>query len=128
MSTIAERIKELRKSEGLTQQRFADRLGLKQNTVATYEMGRSVPIDPIITSICREFGVNENWLRHGIGEMKSESTQKQKITRFFADILATCPDERSAFVAALDDLPPEFWPMVAELARNYVDNLKKEED
>lgn len=128
LSTIAERIKELRKSEGLTQQRFADRLGLKQNTVATYEMGRSVPIDPIITSICREFGVNEDWLRHGIGKMKSESTQKQKISHFFADVLATCPDERSAFVAALDDLPHDFWPMVAELARNYADNLKKEED
>lgn len=127
MSTIGERIKEVRKSEGLTQQKFADRLGIKQNTVATYEMGRNTPIDAIVTSICREFGINENWLRHGIGEMKAETTQRQKLTRFFADVLATCPDERSAFVAALDDLPPEFWPMVAELARNYAKNLKKEE-
>lgn len=121
------RIKQLRQANNLTQQEFADRLGIKRGTLANYELGRNEPIDAVVTLICREFDVNENWLRHGIGEMKSESTQKQKIARFFADVLATCPDERSAFVAALDDLPPEFWPMVAELARNYVDNLKKEE-
>lgn len=127
MSTIAERIKKLRKAEGLTQQRFGDRLGLKQNTIATYEMDKTSPSDRTISDICREFGVNENWLRYGIGDMKAETDQRQKLTRFFADVLATAPDERSAFVAALDDLPPEFWPMVAKLARSYVDALKKEE-
>lgn len=121
------RIKQLRQVNNLTQQEFADRLNIKRGTLANYELGRNEPIDAVVTLICREFDVNENWLRHGIGEMKAETTQRQKLTRFFADVLATCPDERSAFVAALDDLPPEFWPMVAELARNYADNLKKEE-
>lgn len=121
------RIKQLRQLNNLTQQEFADRLNIKRGTLANYELGRNEPIDAVVTLICREFDVNENWLRHGIGAMKAETTQRQKLTRFFADVLATCPDERSAFVAALDDLPPEFWPMVAELARNYADNLKKEE-
>lgn len=127
MTTIAERIKEVRKSEQLTQQKFAERIGIKQNTVAQYEMGRNVPIDAIITAICREFGINESWLRYGTGDMKAETTQKQKLTRFFADVLATAPDDRSAFVAALDDLPPEFWPLVVDLAKNIVQNIKKEE-
>lgn len=122
------RIKELRQLHNLTQQEFADRLNIKRGTLANYELGRNEPIDAVVTLICREFNVNENWLRHGIGDMKAESTQRQKIAHFFADVLATCPDERSAFVAALDDLPHDFWPMVAELARNYADNLKKEED
>lgn len=121
------RIKELRQANNLTQQEFADRLNIKRGTLANYELGRNEPIDAVVSLICREFAVNENWLRHGIGEMKAESTQKQKISRFFADVLATCPDERSAFVAALDDLPPEFWPMIADLIRNYAENLKKEE-
>lgn len=64
-----ERIKKLRKALDLTQQEFANRLGLKQNTVATYEMGRSVPSDPTINNICKEFNVNEEWLRTGNGEM-----------------------------------------------------------
>lgn len=67
--TIGERIKQVRKSKDLTQQKFADSLGMKQNTVATYEMGRTNPSDPAIKSICREFGVNEEWLRTGVGEM-----------------------------------------------------------
>ena len=127
MSTIAERIKEVRKSESLTQQKFAERIGIKQNTVAQYEMGRNIPIDAIITAICKEFSVNESWLRYGIGDMKAKTTQKQKLTRFFADVLATAPDDRSAFIAALDDLPPEFWPLVVDLAKNITKNIKKED-
>ena len=60
--------------------------------------------------------------------MDVETTQAQKLTRFFSDVLATAPDECSAFIAALDDLPPEFWPLVVELARKLVENIKKKED
>ena len=63
------RLKKLRKALDLTQSAFADRIGMKQNTIATYEMGRSVPSDQAIRSICREFDVNEEWLRNGAGEM-----------------------------------------------------------
>jgi len=66
---MKDRIKEIRKSLGLTQQEFADKTGLKRNSVANYEIGRNNPIDPVIKSICREFGVNEMWLRTGEGEM-----------------------------------------------------------
>lgn len=66
--TLAERIKKLRKDVDLTQQKFADRLGMKQNTVATYEMGRTNPSDAVIKSICREFNVSEAWLRTGDGD------------------------------------------------------------
>jgi transcriptional regulator with XRE-family HTH domain len=130
MSSISDRIKEVRKKAGLTQQKFADRIGAKQNTVAQYEIGRNVPIDPVITSICREFRVSEKWLRTGEGQMEIAETQRDKLNHFFADVLTTAPDERSAFVAALDDLPAEFWPLVAQLVREYADNLKdiKKED
>lgn len=64
-----ERIKLIRTKAGLTQQQFADRIKVKRNTVATYEMGRSIPSDAAIALICREFNVNEEWLRSGEGEM-----------------------------------------------------------
>lgn len=64
-----ERIKELRKSLNLTQQEFANRIGVKRNTVATYEGGRNTPVDAVTSLICKEFNVNEEWLRHGTGEM-----------------------------------------------------------
>lgn len=66
---MKERLKKLRRTLDLTQQAFADSIGLKQNTIAQYEMGRTVPSDAILFSICREFNVNEEWLRDGSGEM-----------------------------------------------------------
>ena len=122
------RIAEVRKNENLTQEEFASRLGLSRNFVWMLEKGDRIPSDRTINDICREFGINESWLRYSTGDMKAETTQKQKLTRFFADVLATAPDDRSAFVAALDDLPPEFWPLVVDLAKNIVQNIKKEED
>lgn len=62
-----ERIKEIRVKLGITQQEMADKLGLKRNTIATYEMGKANPSDRTISDICREFGVNEVWLRTGEG-------------------------------------------------------------
>jgi transcriptional regulator with XRE-family HTH domain len=130
MSTIGERIKEVRKAKGYTQQKFADELGLKQNTIATYEMNKTAPSDRTISDICQKFRVSEKWLRTGEGQMEIAETQRDKLNHFFADVLTTAPDERSAFVAALDDLPAEFWPLVAQLVREYADNLKdiKKED
>lgn len=64
-----DRLKKLRKALDLTQQEFADRIGSKRNTVATYEIGRNEPSSAVISLICREFDVNESWLRTGEGEM-----------------------------------------------------------
>ena len=72
---MKDRIKKLRKSLDLTQQGFADRIGLKQSTIATYEMGRNEPIDTVINLICREFNVREEWLRTGEGEMFNPEPQ-----------------------------------------------------
>ena len=64
-----ERIRKLRRLLDLTQQEFADRIGMKRNTVANYETNRNEPSASVITLICREFQVNEEWLRTGGGEI-----------------------------------------------------------
>lgn len=66
---MKDRIKKLRKSLDMTQQDFADRIGVKRNTIGQYEIGRNEPIETVINLICREFNVNEEWLRYGEGEM-----------------------------------------------------------
>lgn len=67
-----ERIKELRKRLDLTQQEFADKIGMKRNTIANYEINRNEPSNAVITLICKVFNINENWLRTGEGEMFQE--------------------------------------------------------
>lgn len=66
---LKERIKKIRRELDLTQQEFADRLGVKRGSIANYEIGRNDPVDSIISLICREFDVSEEWLRNGEGEM-----------------------------------------------------------
>lgn len=66
---MKDRIRKVRKALDLTQRGFAERIGMKSNTIATYEMGRATPSDAAINNICKEFDVNENWLRTGEGEM-----------------------------------------------------------
>ena len=64
-----ERIKEVRKALHLTQAAFAGRVGVKQQTIAMLEAGNSNPSEQLINGICREFRVNEEWLRTGAGDM-----------------------------------------------------------
>lgn len=122
-----ERIKLVRKNANLTLEKFGKRIGITAASCSTIESGKSNPSNQTILSICREFRIREEWLRTGEGDMMIADSQRDKLQHFFADVLSTAPDERSAFVAALDDLPPEFWPLVAELARKYADSLKKED-
>lgn len=76
---MTERIKAIRRAVGCTQQEFADRLGLKRNTIATYEIGKAVPSDRTISDICREFRVSEVWLRTGEGEPFLRQTEAEQL-------------------------------------------------
>ena len=127
MYSINSRFRQVFEMSGLSQEKFAKQIKRSRGEVANIIYNKVVPRDEIIESVCEQFRIREEWLRTGNGSMKIEGTQQDKLSSFFADVLATAPDERSAFVAALADLPDEFWPLVAELARKYADNLKKED-
>lgn len=100
-----ERIRKLRKTLDLTQKGFAERIGIKQNTIATYEIGRSEPIDAVISLICREFNVSEEWLRTGAGKMFVERSRADELSVFVDQLLKSEPDDiRRRFVTAISRL------------------------
>ena len=82
-----ERIKKLRKTLDLTQREFGERIGVKGNTIAQYELGRNEPIDAVISLICREYGVSEEWLKNGSGEMFEEIPEEDVYSRAAAEAL-----------------------------------------
>ena len=112
-----ERIKELRKALDLTQQEFADKLGIKRGTLANYEIGRNPPIDAVISLLCREFRVNESWLRTGEGEMFQAVDREKEIAAFVADIISD-PDKdfQRRCVSALARLEPAQWELISDFA------------
>ena len=63
------RIKELRKTLGLTLENFGAKLGVKKSTLSLIENGKSTVTEQMFISICREYHVNEGWLRDGNGPM-----------------------------------------------------------
>ena len=113
--TIGERIKKLRKAENLTQQAFAEKICVKRNTVATYEMGRSIPADSAISLICREFNVNENWLRTGEGEMFIKRDREDEIAAAVHQLLSGESAEfKKRLISVLVSLKEEHWEILED--------------
>lgn len=118
--TIGQRIKQVRKACGLTQQVFADRLGLKQNTVGTYEIDKTSPSERTLLDICRVFHVNEEWLRTGEGDMFPPTTPDEHLAAFLGDVMAG-DDFRSRLISALSRLSEEDWAVLERLAQDLTD-------
>ena len=123
---MKDRLKELRKALHLTQQKLADKLGVKQNTIAQYEMGRNEPSDAVIVSICREFGVSEDWLRNGNGDMFIPMTRDEEIASFIGGVQADVDDTfKKRFISALAKLSTEEWRAIEHLMENMVSEREK---
>ena len=102
------RIKELRKSLGLNQTEFAERLGMVPSAISNYEAGTRAPSDAIIKSICREYGVNETWLRTGAGDMRRKRSDAQELGELIRSRLIDSPESfQSALVRLLLRLDPD---------------------
>lgn len=111
----------MRRTLDLTQQEFATRLGVKRNTVATYETGKSNPSDAAVSLICREFNVNEEWLRTGNGEMFQSVSRDDEINEFFGNVLREENGNfRKRFIAMLSRLDPSDWEVLERMARQMV--------
>lgn len=95
------RIKEIRKANGLTQTDFGEKIGVKGNTITGYETGIRSPSDAIIVSICREFGVNESWLRTGEGEMLLPKSRGQEIGEIVKAASQHDPEDAAKFFTSL---------------------------
>lgn len=120
-----ERIKNLRKTLGFTQQEFAERIGVKRNTIAQYEIGRNEPIDSVVNLICKEYNVNEDWLRNGTGEMFIQLDEDEQISSFFHDLLQEENGSfKRQFVTALSHLDDNGWNLLNQFMDYFTQNKK----
>lgn len=121
-------IKELRSHVGLNQTDFGARIGVRQSTIAGWETGQRIPPDSSIVSICREFHVDEHWLRTGEGEMFVQIARDKEIMRFVGDVMQGEDDNfRRRFLLALSRLPKERWKDIEDFAQQITAENKKEE-
>lgn len=108
MSNLNDRIKGVRTSLQLTQEDFGKRIGSARNTIANYETGNRNPSNAVIIAICREFNVNEDWLRTGAGGEENMfvpddmqyyqnvgklGNEKNEFKKFYLNMMMGLPDE-----------------------------------
>lgn len=115
-----DRIKAVRKALDLTQQEFGDRLGVKRNTIATYETGKSSPSDAAVSLICREFNVNESWLRTGEGEMFIPKSRNQQLSDFMDTLIHENDSFKKRLITALCNLKESDWAYLENLLVDLV--------
>lgn len=122
---LNERLKKLRKTLDLTQQQLAEHLGVKRNTVAQWELGINAITEQVITSICREFDVNKEWLRTGEGEMFVIRSDEEELAAFFGDILNDGSSFKKRFISALAALDTEDWEVIEKFINSIIAEKKE---
>lgn len=97
---INDRIKLIRKHPkiSLTQEAFGERIGLKKSSLSLIENGINNVTQQTILSICREFNVNENWLKYGEGDMFITLTHDEEVAMYVQDMLDDTDDEISELI------------------------------
>lgn len=136
--TIGDRIKEVRLSlpNKTSMEKFAERLGVTKGAISFIENGRNQPSDQMIRSICREFNINEEWLRDGTAPMKNETSAAEEISEAVRRLLSDKPASfQSALITVLMRFEEEgnqwqvleeiFQKVTEEMERRKVDNEKK---
>lgn len=103
--TQNERVKEVRKTLGLTLEKFGDRLGIQKAAVSKIEKGENSLTDANIKAICREFSVDYMWLTTGEGEMFVETDDDffERIDRIMAGENETRKNMFKALLYASDE-------------------------
>lgn len=125
---MKDRIRLLRKELKLNQTDFGERIGVKQASVAGYEAGIRTPLDAVITSICREFNVSEDWLRTGKGEMFLPTTRDDEIAKMTTDLFKEEEDSfKTRLILTLSKLDENEWALLEKIAKELVKSSNKED-
>ncbi len=111
-----ERIRQVRKALKLTQTEFGERLGVAGNTITNYENSMRNPSTAVITSICREFNVNEDWLLNGNGPMFNELSDEELAARYVGRLFAAKDPFIVNTLKAIGSLTPDQWTLLKEMA------------
>ncbi|MFR1705787.1 helix-turn-helix domain-containing protein [Eubacterium callanderi] len=102
-----DKVKELRKHLNLTQKEFGERIGLKPNSISDIENGKNSLTDIVLKSICKEFNVNEEWLRTGKGEMFVDVLPEDELGAYLGKIGTGDYPEIERIIKAYFRLPEE---------------------
>ena len=101
MKELKDRIKFVRTSKNLSQDEFGRIINLSRSQIAGYETGAKNVTDRAINDICREFKINEEWLRNGEGEMEAKMTSDEEFAFLVGAFAAEGNDFKKRIIKAM---------------------------
>ena len=127
MQTIGDRISLVIKESGLTKTAFAKKINISQPHISKIALGESAPSDRTIADICREFNVNEGWLRTGQGDPYIQLSRDEELAQFFGDVMkGEDPDFRRRLLSVMSRLTTDEWALLEQMAWKLVDELQQD--
>ena len=125
MKSENERIKEVRKTLGLTLDRFGEHVGMKKSSISQVESGINAVSGQLRTAVCREFHVREEWLRTGEGEMFEERTPDQAIFDMAADLVNVDDSVfKKRLISALARMDADTWKCFEKWIVAFLEEFK----
>ena len=104
--TQGERVRKVRKAKEMTMEKFGEQLGVTRTAISNIEKGYRGLTEQMLKSICREFNVNEEWLRTGEGEMPRKFSEEEEIADLVGELLE-------------DGKTNPFYGIILEIVRTY---------
>lgn len=127
--SLSDRISYVIQTSGLTKTAFAKKINVSQSLISMIASGAASPSDRTILDICREFRVDEVWLRTGAGEMHRPMSRREEIAAYMADILGgTRSDVEEAVIVAMSRLPSDYWPVAARFLDFLIEEYSRPRD
>lgn len=118
-----ERIKQIRNALKLTQTDFAEKIGISRSALTKLEAGTSVPAGTTIKAMVREYNVNEQWLREGVGEMFRPVSETEELAKWLAEVNRQPTTSAQRKIARmLTMLDPDDWITIEKM----INALKEE--
>lgn len=86
-NSLSKRLVKIRETLKISQDELGTKIGISRFSVSNYESGKRNITERVIKDICREFDVNEEWLRTGEGEMFVELPEGTELGKYIADVI-----------------------------------------
>lgn len=132
--TQGERVKMVRDKAQLTMEQFGNRIGgVSKSTISNIENDNRNLTEHMLKSICREFDVNEKWLKTGEGDMPRKLSEEEEVAALISDLLE---DGRNnpffgiilEIVQTYNELSPASQKVLQEASKKLVENLSKKKE
>lgn len=131
--TQGERVKKVRKSKEMTMEKFGERLGVTRTAISNIEKGYRGLTEQMLKAICREFNVNEKWLRTGDGDMPQKLSEEEEIADLVSDVLENGKNNEFygiilEIIRTYNELSPGSQEVIKNFSKKLGENLSKKKE